>query len=108
MTDGDIEFVYPGARDGYSHLDWWFHAPGGETYEVFSSRLGEWLTEAARSAEPLVAVSHGGASRVMRGLYLGLPMMEALALPMPQDAVFRLANGEVERIDCLPLALTPS
>ncbi len=42
----------------------------------------------------------GGSGRVVRGAYLGLPREEALAQEAPQDAVFRLASGSIERIDC--------
>jgi len=40
---------------------------------------------------------------LLRGVYLGLRREEALALPVPQDAVFRLAGGIVE-ILTLPMA----
>lgn len=100
MTDEDIDFAFPGARNGTSRWDWYFASPDGERYEAMAARLGEWLTEAKG---PLVAVSHGVASRVIRGLYAGLDRGEALKLEVPQDAVFRLAEGRIERIDCLPL-----
>ena len=100
LTDEDIDFAFPGARDGTSRWDWYFASPDGERYEAMAARLGEWLTEAKG---PLVAVSHGVAGRVIRGLYAGLDRDEALKLDVPQDAVFRLAEGRIERIDCLPL-----
>ena len=102
MTEPEIDAAYPGVRKGLSPLDWWMHSPNGETYEGFSSRLAEWLAEADQGPGPLVAISHGGASRVLRGLYLGLPKSDALQLVMPQDAVFRLSDGRIERIDCPP------
>jgi broad specificity phosphatase PhoE len=105
MTELEIDAAFPGARENLSPLDWWLHAPGGETYEGFSSRLAEWLAEAIQEPGPLIAVSHGGASRVLRGLYMGLAKDDALQLQMPQDAVFRFSNGEIERIDCPPPAL---
>jgi probable phosphoglycerate mutase len=103
MTDEDIDFAFPDARDGTSRWDWYFASPDGERYEGMTARLGEWLDEAKASNELLVAVSHGVAGRVIRGLYAGLDRDEALKLDVPQDAVFRLADGLVERIDCLPL-----
>ena len=104
MTEPEIDAAYPGAREGLSPIDWWMHSPDGETYEGFSSRLAEWLAEAVQAPDPLIAVSHGGASRVLRGLYLGLPKEDALQLVMPQDAVFRLSEGRIERLDCPPIA----
>lgn len=100
MTGEDIDFVYPGARDGHTRFDWWFHSPDGESYEMFSGRLREWLEEQAESEAPVIAVSHGGVSRVLRGLYLGLEREEGLVLAVPQDAVFRLHGGQVEEIGC--------
>ena len=76
-------------------------APGGESYESVEARVGDWL--ASLPPEPqrkVIVVSHGGSGRVVRGAYLGLPRAETLAQEVPQDAVFRLASGAVERIDC--------
>ena len=47
------------------------------------------------------------AGRVLRGLYAGLGWDEAVNLPAPQDAIFRLAGGVIERIACAPAALAP-
>ncbi|MDP1738649.1 MAG: histidine phosphatase family protein [Caulobacter sp.] len=103
LTDEDIDFAFPGARDGTSRWDWYFASPDGERYEAMAARLGEWLGEATASEQSLVAVSHGVAGRVIRGIYAGMDRDEALKLDVPQDAVFRLAEGMIERIDCLPL-----
>ena len=103
MTDEDIDFAFPGARDGTTRWDWHFASPDGERYEVLAARLGDWLAEATASTTPLVAVSHGMAGRVLCGLYAGLERDEALKQDVPQDAIFRLAEGRVVRIDCLPL-----
>ena len=37
-------------------------------------------------------------TRVLRGLYAGIPRGEALRLAVPQDRVFRLAGGAIEEI----------
>ncbi len=106
LTDEDIEAVHPGARDGTDRWSWYFASPDGESYGQLAARAGAWLAEAAVSPRPLVAVSHGVTGRVIRGLYAGLDREKALKLPVPQDAVFRLAGGEVEQIDCAPLETT--
>ncbi len=103
MTDEDIEFAYPGARNGTDRWNWHFTSPDGERYEELASRAGAWLAEAVASPVPLVAVSHGVTGRVIRGLHAGLLREEALKLDVPQDAVFRLDAGGVERIDSVPL-----
>lgn len=100
LTDEDIEMAYPGARKDRSRWDWHFHAPGGETFEAFSGRLAAWLAEQSASDAPVVAVSHGGCSRVLRGLYAGMARDDFLKLSVPQDAIFRLHAGVVEQIDC--------
>lgn len=103
MTDEDIDFAYPGARNGTDRWNWHFTSPDGERYEELAARAGAWLAEAAASPVPLVAVSHGVTGRVIRGLHAGLLREEALKLDVPQDAVFRLDAGGVERIDSVPL-----
>jgi probable phosphoglycerate mutase len=79
-----------------------FHTPGGETWPALCARIADFLASVAPD-ERLIVVSHGSAGRVLRGLYGGLGMTETLALPIPQDAVFRLQNGQVDRFDCEPL-----
>ena len=103
LTDFEIDLASPGARDGSTRYDFFFRAPDGEGYEAFAARLRSWLDEALASPRPIIAVSHGVAGRVLRGLYAGLDPAEALKLPAPQDAIFRLAEGRVERIDCEPV-----
>jgi broad specificity phosphatase PhoE len=102
MTDEDIEFTFPGARDGTDRWNWHFASPDGEGYEDVAARAGAWLSEAIGSNTPLVAVSHGVTGRIIRGLHAGLPREEALKLDVPQDAVFRLDARGVNRIDCGP------
>jgi broad specificity phosphatase PhoE len=103
MTDEDIEFTHPGARQGTDRWNWHFASPDGERYEQLAARAGAWLAEAVASTGPIVAVSHGVTGRIIRGLHAGLPREEALRLDVPQDAVFRLDQHGVERIDCVPL-----
>jgi probable phosphoglycerate mutase len=83
---------------------WGFHAPGGETYDVMMARLTEWLDEQAAEPERrLIVVSHGVAGRLLRGAYAGLSQAEALAQDIPQDAVYRLMAGQIDRLDCAPV-----
>jgi probable phosphoglycerate mutase len=100
MTGEDIDFAYPGARDGTTRWNWYFASPDGERYAGFAGRLADWMAEAGDPGRRIVAVTHGVSSRVLRGLYACLPKDEALKLDVPQDAVFRLEGGAVARIDC--------
>jgi len=97
LTFRDIELRAPGTFDGDGRYEWNFRAPGGETYDSFAVRVAEWLSEAV-AAPVVIAVTHGIVSRVLRGLYAGLPREIALTLPVPQDRVFRLRGGRIEEL----------
>lgn len=99
LTLDEMDAGWPTCFDGTTQDDWYFSAPGGETYEAAVARAREWLAEAEG---PVVAVSHGLFSRLMRGAYLGLPREEALALPVPQDVIWHLREGSVEAIPAIP------
>jgi probable phosphoglycerate mutase len=102
LTLEDIELAYPGALDGLDRYGWQFKSPDGETYEAISGRLAEWLAEAQASGRKLIVVSHGSAGLILRGLYGGHEREVAMRAGAPQDAVFRLADGQVTRIDAEP------
>jgi broad specificity phosphatase PhoE len=80
----------------FVEFEWYFATPDGETYEGFAARLGSWLGETGE--QPVIAVCHGVVTRVLRGLYAGLPREEALRLEVPQDRIFRLAGGMIGEI----------
>jgi hypothetical protein len=71
----------------------YFRTPDGETYDDFAARIATWLAEQDRRS--VIAVTHGIVTRVMRGLYAGLPRATALSLPVPQDRIFHLAGGTI-------------
>jgi probable phosphoglycerate mutase len=91
----EIAALSPGIFDS-DYFEWYFRTPDGETYDGFAGRVGAWLAEAGPG--PLIVVTHGIVTRVLRGLYAGLPRAEALSLPVPQDRIFRLAGGAIEEI----------
>lgn len=73
--------------DGFAarKLDAWGWQPrGGESYRMLSERVARWVSDIERST---VVAAHGGVSRVLRGLVLGLPGAEVPTLPVPQDKV---------------------
>jgi probable phosphoglycerate mutase len=96
LTHEELEARRPAAL---VHEELHFHGPGGESFEQFSGRLQDWLG-AVGPAENVIAVSHGLAGRVLRGLYLGMTRARMLRLDVPQDAVFRLDAGRIQRIEC--------
>ena len=91
--------------DAFAGRDWVFNSPDGERFEDVDGRVRPWL--ATLPAEPdrkLIAVSHGIAGSLMRGAYLGLSRDETLGQDTPQDAIFRLSGGVVDRLTCAPVA----
>ena len=81
--------------EGYAarQADPWSWQPiGGESYHMLSDRVARWLAEVRRDA---VVVSHGGVSRVLRGLVLRLGGGEIARLEVPQDKVLIVTAGAV-------------
>lgn len=94
----ELEAVYP---DAFGRTGWAFRAPAGESFEAASARLGDWLGGLAPEPQrQVIAVSHGVAGRVLRGVYAGLSRDATVRQDVPQDAVFRLSGGRIDRIDC--------
>lgn len=92
----EIAALSPGIFDGDGRYEWYFRTPSGETYDEFAGRVAAWLTERGDGA--LIVVAHGIVTRVLRGLYADLPRAAALSLPVPQDVIWRLADGRIEEI----------
>lgn len=103
LTMDEVDAEFPRALDGANRSEWYFRAPGGESYDSADARLADWLAGVAR---PTIAVSHGLAGRLLRGRYAGLARSEALALPVPQDGVFRLTGGAIEYLPCAAVSRT--
>jgi probable phosphoglycerate mutase len=85
-------------------MDWIFSAPGGETFDDVMGRARAWLGDLPpEPGRRVIAVSHGIWGRLLRGAYAGLDRATTLAQDVPQDAVFRLQNGQIDRFDCEPV-----
>jgi broad specificity phosphatase PhoE len=98
FTRAGVTAMLPGAFDDERRDEWYFATPDGETYEVFAGRIGAWLAEAEAAGPPMIVVTHGVVTRILRGLYAGLSRAEAMRLPVPQDRLFRLADGVIDEI----------
>lgn len=105
LTTAEIARLAPDVVSGAYRSTLFFRSPDGETYGRMAARLGSWLDEALSDGRPRIVVSHGVAGRVLRAR---IDWEEAVQLPAPQDAIFRLSHGRMERIDCAPAALAPS
>ena len=92
----EIAALVPGIFDGDGYHEWYFRTRDGESYDGFSGHIAGWLAET--EGQRLIVVCHGVVTRVLRGLYAGLPRQVALALPVPQDRIFRLTDGRIEEL----------
>lgn len=100
LTHEEIEAASPGALDGSSRYDWIFRAPNGETFDDMAGRVRAFFADTASHGR-LIVIAHGVTGRLLRGIYLDLSKAEGLTLEAPQDAIFRLSGGSVDRIPCL-------
>jgi probable phosphoglycerate mutase len=92
----DLKARHPEAFD---ETGWAFTAAIGEAYEAAQARLRDWLSTLPPEPERrIIAVSHGVAGRLLRGVYAGLSKPDTLAQQVPQDACFRLSGGVIERL----------
>ena len=96
QTYAEIETRYPDHWAARERDPWGFVVPGGESYAMLAARAQAFL-DAANGRT--IVVSHGGTGRVLRGLYSRLAPTEIKALEQPQDALHRLTQGTIARID---------
>lgn len=97
LPKADLAARHPGMLEGKGLDHWVFRCPGGESHQAVSARLGDWLAGLAPD-DKVIAVSHGIAGRVLRGLYLGSDPGQAMRGDSPQDALFFMSKGCIERI----------
>lgn len=95
LTRTEVDKLCKGVVGGDSNAEWWFRAPGGESYDHFQERVRSWLAEQSGA---VIAVSHGITTRMIRGEYLGLSRDERLSLPVPHGVIWRLRGGAVETL----------
>jgi broad specificity phosphatase PhoE len=96
LTDQEARARDPALFDARAADKWHVHVPSGENYEEVAARATDWV--ASLTADTF-AVSHGALTRILRGLFLGLPWQAMSALDEPQGVVFRVRGAEVVRLD---------
>ncbi len=96
LTPAEIQARLPDAWAARCADRWHYVRPVGESFAVLAARIGAFLRE---TESDTIVVGHGAAGRVLRGLYGKLAEQEILALDEPQDAIFRLTQGTIARID---------
>lgn len=91
-----------GGRDGLDR-----RAPGGETMRDVQARVGPWLADIARTAQPTVAVTHKGVILAIYALATGwdLTTPSADTLGWRHGHKFALDPAGIPRIDQLNIAL---
>ena len=99
MTDEEIAARFP-ADWAARESDKWNYviAGGGENYPALEARMGDWLDDQSLNTR-IVLVTHGQAGRALRRRYLEISPEDALVLPEPQTAAFRLANGASQTLE---------
>ncbi|MBZ6077172.1 histidine phosphatase family protein [Microvirga puerhi] len=95
MTRAEIEAGWPACLVGATDRDWNFRSPDGESAEDIRRRASAWLQTVT---QPTIAVAHGLLGKILRGTYAGLDLEAALHQSEPQDIVFRLHGGKIDRL----------
>jgi probable phosphoglycerate mutase len=105
LTDSEARALDPEMWERRVHDKWNVRVPGGgENYAMVAERLTQWAGELDRDT---VAVSHGAATRILRGLFLGLGWKAMSDLDEPQDCLFRYRDGALTRLKFQESASSP-
>ena len=101
LNGAEIEARWPGAMAARRLDHWHYQPPNGENYVMAVERARPALDDIVMLAmeQPVAVFAHGAIGRVLRGLFLGVPEVEILAMDQPQDAFYRLHGGETLRLD---------
>jgi probable phosphoglycerate mutase len=95
LTDDEARALDPAYFDRRTRDKWNVPALGGEDYEDVATRLMAWIGDVRTDT---FAVSHGAATRILRGLFLGLDAARMSALDEPQGVVFRVRGTEIVQL----------
>jgi probable phosphoglycerate mutase len=95
LTDMEARALDPAYYDRRAADKWNVPALGGEDYEDVAIRLTAFIRSLRADT---FAVSHGAATRILRGLFLGLDAAQMSALDEPQGVVFRVQDGRIAQL----------
>lgn len=95
LTEAEARALDPAYYDRRAQDKWNVPAPGGEDYAEVADRLTDWINHLKTDT---FAVSHGAATRILRGLFAGLDAARMSALSEPQGVVFRVRGSEVMQL----------
>jgi probable phosphoglycerate mutase len=95
LTQDEARALDPAYYDRRAGDKWSVPALGGEDYADVAKRLISWIQELRTDT---FAVSHGAATRILRGLFLGLDAAQMSGLGEPQGVVFRARAADVTQL----------
>ena len=95
LTQSEARGLDPAYYERRASDKWNVPAPDGEDYEDVARRLADWIASLKANT---FAVSHGAATRILRGLFLGLDAAHMSALDEPQGVVFRVRDGQITQL----------
>ena len=98
LTREEVEKHWADLVRDAGRYNWYFRSPDGERFEDLADRLAAWLTAARERSVVTIAVTHGVASRVLRGVYAALPREKAITLENNRNVLFRLCDGVVDSV----------
>jgi probable phosphoglycerate mutase len=95
LTEAQARAIDPAYYDRRAADKWNVPALGGEDYRDVAARLRAWIHDLRTDT---FAVSHGAATRILRGLILGLDAGQMSALDEPQGVVFRVRGAQITKL----------
>ena len=95
LTQTEARALDPAYYDRRAQDKWNVPALGGEDYADVATRLTDWVKDLKTDT---FAVSHGAATRILRGLFAGLDAASISALSEPQGVVFRVRGSDVVQL----------
>ncbi len=97
LTADEAQAKFPDAYAARSADKWNVRVPGGgENYASVARRVTSFVQDLRADT---FAVSHGAATRILRGLFAGLSWQQMSDLDEPQGCVFRVRGSVAERLD---------
>jgi len=97
LTDAEAEHRFPKEYAARAADKWNVRVPGGgENYADVAARMTAFVDSLERDT---FAVSHGAATRILRGLFADMTWKQMSALDEPQGCIFRVTGREVVRLD---------
>jgi broad specificity phosphatase PhoE len=97
LTAAEAERRYPRECAARSADKWNVPAPGSrESYADVARRMSAFVESLERDT---FAVSHGAATRILRGLFADMTWQQMSALDEPQGVLFRVRGSEAGRLD---------